>query len=358
MLALHSSDPTTVFLSVWARVPGFEVADLERLLYDDRSLFRIYGMRRTLWVTDRTTVPLVHCSTTRALGAAERRRTIRLIERGGVSDDGAAWLDEMIPRVLAIIDEHGEILARELTAEIPALAKKITFFNRAGRTAGSTGMTSRTLTQLALESRVIRTRPAGSWISGQYRWADTESWLGEPIEHLTVDDASAELVSRWLHVFGPATETDLRWWTGWPVKQVRLALARVSAVEVGMEDGVGLLHPGDLDPLPAPAPWVALLPSLDPTIMGWKEREWFLGEHGPDLFDRNGNAGPTIWLDGRVVGGWAQRKDGEVAYELVEDVGREVEDAVERRISELQFWMGDVTVTPRFRSPLHDRLTG
>ena len=64
-------------------------------------------------------------------------------------------------------------------------------------------------------------------------------------------------------------------------------------------------------------------PTLDPTTMGWKEREWYLGPHERVLFDRNGNAGPTVWWDGRVVGGWSQREDGEIVFELLEDVGAE-----------------------------------
>ena len=55
------------------------------------------------------------------------------------------------------------------------------------------------------------------------------------------------------------------------------------------------------------APWVALLPGLDSTVMGWKERAWFLGGHQHALFDVNGNAGPTVWCNGRIVGGWAHR---------------------------------------------------
>ena len=356
MLALHSSDPVTVFLTIWARVPGFETGHLECLLYEDRSLFRIYGMRRTLWVVDRATVPIVHCSTTQALGVAERRRTIGLIEKYGVSDDGGAWLDRVLPQVRAFIVDRGEVLARDLSAEMPGLAEKITFFNKAGRPMGTSGMSSRALTQLALESRIIRTRPAGTWISGQYRWADMEAWLGRPIDQLAPEEARADLVARWLRVFGPGTETDLKWWTGWPVRQVRAALARVSAVEVETSGGVGFLHPDDVDPVEAPSSWVALLPALDPTTMGWKERDWFLGDHGPLLFDRNGNAGPTIWVDGRIVGGWAQRADGEVVYELVEDVDRGRVRAIEGRVADLQSWLGDVTVKPRFRSPLHDRL--
>ncbi|HEX6390519.1 MAG TPA: M48 family metalloprotease, partial [Solirubrobacteraceae bacterium] len=39
------------------------------------------------------------------------------------------------------------------------------------------------------------------------------------------------------------------------------------------------------------------------------------------LFDRSGNIGPTVWCDGRIVGGWAQRTDGEIALALLEDVG-------------------------------------
>jgi hypothetical protein len=358
MLALHSSDPVTVFLSSWARVRGFRVGDLERILYEDRSLLRFYGMRRTLWVVDRTTLPLVHHSSTRAIGEKERRRLIRIIEESDVADDGVAWLEDVLPRVMAVIRERGEILTRDLTREVPALAAKITYHNKAGRHMGTFGMSTRTMSLLALQSRVIRTRPTGSWISSQYRWAEMESWLGGPIEQTSGDRASADLVALWLRVFGPGTETDLRWWTGWPLHQVRGALAQVSAVEVETSSGIGYLLPDDLDPVETPPSWVAVLPSLDPTPMGWKQRDWYLGDHAPELFDGSGNAGPTVWVDGRVVGGWAQRKDGEMVYELLEDIGREAEDAVEQRLAQLQVWMDGVIATPRFRSPLHQRLTG
>ena len=57
---------------------------------------------------------------------------------------------------------------------------------------------------------------------------------------------------------------------------------------------------------------MALLPVLDPTVMGWKERGFYLGPHGPALFDRNGNAGTTAWVDGRIVGCWVQDAEGVV----------------------------------------------
>jgi hypothetical protein len=86
--------------------------------------------------------------------------------------------------------------------------------------------------------------------------------------------------------------------------------------------------------------------------MGWKERSWYLGEHGPPLFDGAGNAGPTVWWNGRVVGGWAVRPGGEVVYRLLEDVGEDAEAAVDVEAARLSGWLGEMRVIPRFATPL------
>jgi hypothetical protein len=138
---------------------------------------------------------------------------------------------------------------------------------------------------------------------------------------------------------------------------VKRALAAVGVVEVDLDGAPGLVLADDLAPLAAPAPWVALLPALDPTVMGWSGRGWYLGDHGSTLFDRNGNAGPTVWWDGRIVGGWASRKDGEIAVRLLEDVGADGAAAVEAAAGRLADWLGPVRITPRFRTPLERELS-
>jgi hypothetical protein len=213
------------------------------------------------------------------------------------------------------------------------------------------------LNVLAAQGRIVRGRPRGSWISSQYRWSLTERWLPGGLPELPLERAQADLARAWLGSFGPATVADLKWWTGWTVAATRRALAAVGAVEVDLGGAAGLVLPGDEEPGADPGPWVALLPALDPTTMGWKERAWYLGEHGPALFDRNGNAGPTVWAGGRVVGGWAQRKDGEIAVRLLEDVGAEATAAIDAEAARLGTWYGDVRTTPRFRTPLERELT-
>ena len=88
-----------------------------------------------------------------------------------------------------------------------------------------------------------------------------------------------------------------------------------------------------------------------------RKRGWFLGGHGPALFDRSGNIGPTVWWDGRIVGGWAQRPGGDIAFRLLEDQGAEAVAAVTAEAERLQAWLGPVRVTPRFRTPLERELS-
>jgi hypothetical protein len=217
-------------------------------------------------------------------------------------------------------------------------------------------VTSRVMFQLAVDGRIARGRPRGSWISSQYHWHPLDAWIPGGLKQWDVDAARAELARRWLRAYGPAPVTDLKWWTGWTAGQTKKALAAVGPAEVDLDGVPGVVLADDLEPVPEPEPWVALLPSLDPTPMGWAAREWYLGAHRDALFDRSGNIGPTVWCDGRVVGGWAQRPDGEIALRLLEDVGADAKAAIGQEADRLGRWFGVVRVIPRFRTPLEREL--
>lgn len=345
-----------MYLAARARVRGFVPDDLERALYEDRALVRVLGMRRTMFVVPVALAPVVHGACTRALARRERAKTIAFVEGGGVAADGARWLDGVEKETLALLEDMGQATALELSRSLPELRKKIPV-GAGTKWEGEIGVSTRVLFLLANDGKIVRTKPRGSWLSTQYRWAPMQSWLGTDVDTLPEEPARAELARRWLASFGPGTVEDLKWWTGWTVAQTKTALAEIEAVEVALGGGTGYVVPGDEEPVRAPAPSAALLPALDPTVMGWTGRDWYLGEHRAALFDRNGNAGPTVWWDGRVVGGWAQRPGGEVVTRLLEDAGAEAGRAVEREAEAVSHWLGDVRVIPRFRTPLERELS-
>jgi hypothetical protein len=294
---------------------------------------------------------VVDAACTRALVPGQRRRVVALVEEQGLADDGGAWVDALADRTYEALVDVGEATATELTKRVPELGLKLTYGE--GRSWGGTGgMSTRVLFLLATEGRIVRGRPLGSWVSSQYRWAPTSTWIAGGLPDVPATEARTELLRGWLKAFGPGTEVDVRWWTGWTARQARAAMAEVDAVEVALDAGSGWVLSDDRDPPAAARRRVALLPALDPTVMGWKERDWFLGPHGSRLFDTNGNAGPTVWVDGRVVGGWAQHPDGQVEARLLEPVDAAAVDLVEAEAAALTAWFDGTTVTPRFRTPL------
>lgn len=357
---LHATDPATVFLAARARLAAPSVAAIESALYEERALVRMLGMRRTMFVVPADLAGVIHASSTRALIPGERKRFAALIESTGVCDDGAGWLREVEEATYAALVVRGEATTSELGEDVPALRTR-TPVAQDKPYAGNPAVSSRIMFLLAAEGRIVRGRPGGTWTSSLYRWAPAATWLPEPMAELETDVAAAELVRRWLAAFGPGTHADLKWWTGWTMGLVKRALARLDVVEVRLASGAtGLLLAEDAEPVAPPdAPWVALLPALDPAPMGWQERAWYLGEHRAACFDRSGNIGPTVWCDGRIVGGWAQRRDdGTVVVRMLEDVGAQAERAIAEEAERLQAWIGGVRVTPRFRTPLERALAG
>ncbi|MFJ6797493.1 winged helix DNA-binding domain-containing protein [Streptomyces sp. NPDC091268] len=351
VVALHATDAATVFLSVRARLTEGGPAAIEQALYEDGSLVRLLSMRNTLFAVSTPFAPYVDASTARGIAVKERRTLLKHFAEDGQGLD-AAWLAEAEAAALAALDEHGPCTGSQLSALVPALRRKITI-GRGKKYEAQTGVATRVIRLLAADGRIRRDRPRGSWTSSQFRWVHTEPW-----PHVPAAEARAEVARRWLYAYGPATEADLKWWTGWSLTDVRKALTAVGPEQVRLDDGTtALVGPGDTRPEPAPEPWVALLPALDPSGMGWADRGFHLDPaHRPALFDYAGNIGPTIWWNGEIVGGWAQRADGAVVHRLLGSPGRDAEKAIAAEAGRLAEWIGDARITPRFRTPLEREL--
>lgn len=348
LTVLHATEPATIYLSCWARVDGFEVPDLDRALYEDRSLVKQLAMRRTLFVFPRDLLPAAWGSASARVAAFEQARIGKGIVKVGITADGEQWLKQARTEILAVLAANPDgCTTAELREAVPMIKVKVEL------SAGQTLSSSDILTLLGVSGEIVRGVNTGRWSTSRHRWIPMDRWLGEDAQPVSsVADGYRELVLRWLYSFGPGTEDDLVWWLGATKTAVRAALAELDAVEVSLDQGAtGWLLPDDLDEVRDPGPWVALLPMMDPTVMGWKGRDLYLGPHREQVFDNRGNAGTTAWADGRVVGCWVQDDDGVVQVHLLEHVPTGTRTALNAEAARLTDWLGGLRIGTAVVSP-------
>ena len=275
MTCLHATEPASVHLAAFARC-GAGVDAIDRALYDDRTVVKQLAMRRTVFAFPRDLLPAVWGSAAARVATQQRAQLGRDVAKAGITDDGPRWVEETTTAVLTLLHDRGPMTTAELRAALPALEARLVI-SPGKKYGGEFPVAPRVLTTLAASGVIVRGPNEGGWKTSRPRWTPTADWVdvGPP---LSEQDGYAALVRSWLHTFGPGTETDLVWWLGATKAAVRRALADVGAVEVRLAHGTGWLLPDDLGPDHPVDPWAALLPALDPTTMGWKDRAFYLGE--------------------------------------------------------------------------------
>lgn len=356
MTVLHATEAATVHLSLWARVDGVGVADVDRALYDDRSIVKQLAMRRTLFAFPRDLLPAAWGSAARRVAGQQRALMVKDLLAGGVADP-EAWLATAATDVLDLLGDGTARTTAEVRGRLGSLAGAVRRGSPGSKWAAEVPLAPRVMALLGAEGRVVRAANAGHWRLNKPAWTTAECWLGEVPPPRSEADGYAELVRRWLATFGPGTEADVVWWLGATKTAVRRALADVGAVPVGLEGGgTGWVLPDDTDPVTAEEaevrPWAALLPTLDPTVMGWKERSFYLDAADTSyLFDSNGNAGNTAWWDGRIVGCWIQDDAARVHLVLRDEVPAVGRAALEVEAERLTEWLAGVRITNVYASP-------
>ncbi|MFI7160945.1 MULTISPECIES: winged helix DNA-binding domain-containing protein [Rhodococcus] len=340
MTVLHATESATVYLSCWARVRSLDAADVDNALYDQRSLVKQLAMRRTLFTFPRDLLPAAWSSASARVANTERARMAKDVVKAGIAVDGNDWLDRARAEVLTLLTEAPEGLsALEVRQAVPMTDVKVE------GSAGEIWSAPRVLTHLGATADIMRGTNTARFPVSRPLWTLTRHWLDDAPIDLESADGYREIVRRWLHSFGPGTEDDIVWWLGSTKTVVRAALAELEAVAVSLDGGdTGWLLPDDVATVCDPGPWAALLPVLDPTIMGWKNRDFYLGPHRNQLFDTRGNAGTTAWVDGRVVGCWIQDAAGVVHVRVLESVSADAQRALDAEAVRLTEWLGGVKI--------------
>jgi hypothetical protein len=370
VIALHATDPASVYLSVLARSSESTLADVAQALYDRRSLVRWMAMRRTLFVFPREDIPLVQAAVSMPLAATLRKRLISMLERNGaeppIIGDTAGWLDSLASCVEDALRTRGEATGAELSTDESRLRTSILVRAPSDRPQN---VTTSLLTWMSAEGRLVRGAPTGAWTSRQHRWEPVNRWWPDGLPSMDPDQARQALARRWLTRFGPATVDDLQWWAGWNKTTVRRALDNLPVDEIDLHGGPGIMlrvdpaSTGEATPRgaldealahidSAETPSASLLPALDPTPMGWKHRDWMFGIDQQAVFDQAGNIGPTVWWNGEIIGSWAITAAGELRARVLADRGSDAVAAVDSAAAKLHERLGGATVTPAARTPL------
>jgi hypothetical protein len=285
---LQAQTPHTWYTGLWNRIEGFRAADASGLL-ESRALVRVALQRSTIHlVTGRDCLamrPLLDVVTERMT------RTTFVRKLNGVDlDELAAYgrkLVEAEPMTFAA-------LGRALAERWP------------GNDPHALGQVVRWLVTL------VQVPPRGLWgRSGPIAHTSAESWLGLDVAPMT----PAELVTRYLAAFGPATVMDVQTWSG--LTRLAEVVEAMDLVRFRDESGRTLYDlPGLVRPsAEVPAP-VRLMYDFDNLFLSHADRSRVItvagfaalsGFMGTNVMPR------AILVDGFTAGDWTVTRAGKVS---------------------------------------------
>jgi hypothetical protein len=322
IVGLHATSATTPYLSLYARTHHFRKEHLDEELYLKRSLAKIRCMRNTLYILPKEMLPLAYAAT----GKMAREASRKYAEFRGVSPEKY----EVVAKSVLDLLEGREMSVFEVKK---ALKPQVDVASL--------------LSLMCDQGLLVRGRRGKGWKDKNHKYALFREYFPDvDLAQMNESEARTLLLQHYLHSFGPATENDIAWWIGLTKAAVRRALGDIHGqlvqVEIVNVKGAFIMLRSDWDIMknidPFKRPTVNLLPSLDPYLMGYRQRERYLElENYNRIFDRSGNAVSSIMLNGWVVGVWDFAEDAEptVKLFLFEEVGEKLLKGIHSRAQQV-----------------------
>lgn len=282
LAGMQSQVPRDPFIGLWARIDGFDHAELDRLMLD-REAVRIVAMRGTIHLL---TSPDAYLFRPPVQAMLERFIT-----------HGANFGPNLVGLDLDAVAEAG----RQLVDDQPRTAKQIgAHLARRWPDRDPTSLSQAVRAYLAL----VQVTPRGVWgRSMQPTLTTIEAWLGQPIERHCDPDAA---ILRYLTAFGPATVADIQTWSSLPGLAPHVERLRHRLVTYRDERNRTLVDVPDspYPPPETPAP-VRFLPGFDNALLSHADRTRIIADtHRKQMWKINGLIDPSFLVDGYVAGSW------------------------------------------------------
>ncbi|TLZ73126.1 MAG: winged helix DNA-binding domain-containing protein [Methanobacteriota archaeon] len=299
-------------LSLRARVRGLRPEDVEKALWQDRTLAKIWCMRGT-----------VHLVPSDDLAVFARGST-------GRANRDTAWLEghgysaKMIGRALdALRPALDRPRTRKELADVIAKTLGVSAHRKSGRGWGA----PTTAPGIMLEGKSL---PLGYLVflacyrgiacagppqGNEATFVRPDVWL-KKWRDLPVEEAETELLRRYLCGYGPATVKDFFAWARMTLTAARAIWARLvgELAPVRVEGEAAWLLRKDLTALrraDAKRPNVRLLPYFDSFLMGHDARGHLIdSKHYKRVYLPAGWIAPVVLVDGRVAGVWSYARKG------------------------------------------------
>jgi DNA glycosylase AlkZ-like len=323
----HAQILSAAALSIGRRIAGATRADVQRALWEDRTLVKTFGPRGTVhllatadlpmwtgaWSALPSSVPM-HPEPVR-FTPQQADEVVAAI--GDVLADSELTVDELTQ---AIVDRTGP-WAGERTME--AFQGRWPRWRQLASTAAHRGM----LCFGPNRGRNVTYTNPHRWLPG-FRPDDG-------------DAALRALVTRYLHAYGPATPQHFARWLGIPPRRaVKLFDGLAGDLErVRLNGEPGWVIPGDTRTPQEPHRGIRLLPYFDAFVVAGQPRDrLYPGAAAPRALTPAGQAGnyPVLLVDGVVGGVWHQQRSGrklavtvEPLAELTATQRRQLDDDVE-----------------------------
>ncbi len=296
LTGVNAQSGPAMTLSLRARIKGLELADIERAI-ENRTLVRTWAMRGTIHLIDSNDLSGITSLLGPAVLAKGKRRRLEL----GLDDEK---IDRSLKTMKTAIADRGPLTRNALT---DALIDHGIDIRR------KTQAPYHLIAYAALKG-LICIGPDNP--DGEQTYYLAGEWAGKQ-KDLSVDEALAELVLRYLRGYGQASPQDFSAWSGLSVtdakKGWKLAMDREALQECSVEDRILWSPESQCQSLETPArdgTVVNLLPAFDALVLGYADRKHLVPEKFMGEVYHGGQTVPVVLVDGLAAGVWRYERRG------------------------------------------------